>query len=211
MKIYEKILENEVDFKRDATYMYGRYRGFYMQICTNNDMQAMYRIIIRVSYKNSNENFGERIAEYFNRIDSQKLKIVFKESKKFFYEVHIADTSEKKIIECANEFIPSFVDFLASENCESGCQMCGEVNYVNNYKFNDTFCSLCSNCAQKLENDLEKQNLDKKSQKSKIIPGVVGALIGALIGVAVWVVIYMLRIYCRVSWNCYGCVCNERI
>ena len=51
---------------------------------------------------------------------------------------------------------------------------------------------LCNNCRGELEVALQNYQQQKRSEKSRLVPGLVGAFLGSLIGCALWVVIYRL-------------------
>lgn len=85
------------------------------------------------------------------------------------------------------------IDFLSSNGYISGCMQCGtQYSEVSCYDINGTHRYLCSDCADKIENSLIDRKQDILSNKSNLIPGIVGALLGSLIGCAVYFLIWQL-------------------
>lgn len=209
--LFKKILEDGTELKRENTYMYGTYRGFYITSNITNLRQTISTLITRVSVKSNLENYKDKINEYLNNLDRKKLDITFTQVNDYFVEIQISSGFQGKLIKHANEVLINFIDFLNMEKFESGCQLCGINSNIENYVLDDSYCALCNDCANKIQNECEKEKVAKANQKSNITVGTVGALIGSLIGVLAWVLIYNLRVHCRFKWLNYSCMCNEGI
>lgn len=192
MKLFNKILEEETNLKRKGTYLYGVYKKFYITSNITDLTQAISTLVIKVSVNSNSENNKNKINEYLNSIDKNKLGITFTQVNDYFCEIHISNGFEGKMIKQANEFLPNFIDFLNKEKFESGCNVCGITYNLETYKLDESYCVLCNNCVNKIQQECEEEKNAIANQKSNIIPGIFGAIIGSLIGVFAWVVIYSL-------------------
>ncbi len=54
---------------------------------------------------------------------------------------------------------------------------------------NNKILYLCDGCAAQMEESLKDNQAEVKAQKSKLLPGLVGAFLGSLIGCVLWVII----------------------
>lgn len=211
MKLFDKILEDGTELKREGTYMYGAYKGFYIISNITNLAQSISTLVTRVSIKSDLENYKDKINEYLNNLDRNKLGITFTQVNDYFVEIHISNGFQGKMIKQANEVLINFIDFLNMERFESGCQLCGINSNIESYVFDGSYCMLCNNCVNEIQNECEEERIARANQKSNIITGVVGAIIGSLIGVLAWVIIYNLRIHSKLSRIDYSSMCNERV
>ena len=99
----------------------------------------------------------------------------------------------KKIPEHLNAAIMPVIDFLSENNYVSGCMQCGTQDApVDCYDVNGAHHYLCPECAGKVEAAFADRQQNILSNKSKLIPGIVGALLGSMIGCVVYFIIYRL-------------------
>lgn len=211
MKIFYKILEDGTELKRKGTCMYGVYKGFNIVSNITNLAQSTSTLVTKISIKSDLENYKDKINEYLNNLDRKKMGITFTQVNDYFSEIHISNAFQGKMIKQANEVLTNFIDFLNTERFESGCQLCGISNNIESYELDETYCVLCNNCANKVQNECEEEKSARANQKSNISTGVVGAVIGSLIGVIAWVIIYNLRIHSKFCGIGYSSLCNERV
>lgn len=172
------------------TYISGTYKGFYITI--NTTPNGMYRFKIGAHSDNDPGNAALRdyiesrkgITAQIQSVDVSNNSVTIVSSRTFLI---------KKVPEHLNEAIMPIVDYLASNYYVSGCMQCGtQTASIDCYDINGGHHYLCGECAGKVEEALADRKQDILSQKSKLIPGIVGALFGALIGAVVYFLIYQL-------------------
>ena len=105
----------------------------------------------------------------------------------------VSPVRAKKLPATFNEIIDPVIQYTTMQSFTAGCQNCGDsVAALDCYQINNTHQILCQNCSREVEAQLEDNKAAIRSQKSSLIPGLVGALLGALIGGAMWIGIYKL-------------------
>lgn len=175
------------------TYARGTYRGF--QVIFNlravNNAQMFYATI------NASAPNPEAFTALTSYLEGQK------SNQKFFrgftcYEhfIELELTSPalaKKIPAAFNDIIDPIIQYITMQGFYAGCQNCGDSTAsLDCYQINDTHQMLCESCSHQVEAQLEDNKAALKSQKSSLIPGLVGALLGSLIGAVMWIGIYKL-------------------
>ncbi|MCH5192044.1 MAG: hypothetical protein J1F23_07760 [Oscillospiraceae bacterium] len=90
-----------------------------------------------------------------------------------------------------NEAVMPIIDYLTQNGYASGCMQCGTQNaQIGCYDINGVHHYMCSECAGKVEGALFDRKQEILAQKSKLIPGIVGALLGSLIGCVAYFIIW---------------------
>ena len=171
-------------------YISGTCRGFYVTI--NTTPNGMFSFQISAHSENDPENAALR--EF---IESRKNVTEQIQSFTVYHNsVTIVSTRTflgKKIPEHLNTAIMPIIDYLANNGYATGCMQCGTQNaQIDCYDINGAHHYLCSDCVGKVEGALMDRKQGILAQKSKFIPGIVGAFLGAMIGCVVYFLIWQL-------------------
>lgn len=165
---------------------YGRYRGFYVSIRVENSAYT-----IAINAKCVSEDVASRIQAFLLKYKIEQKAVSLAVYEDSSIRMVVAGGSWGPPIKKINAAVDDVVRFLQSEDCTSGCKVCGNTE-SSWYNINKNYENLCGNCIGELNVALEDHKEKKRSGKSNIITGLVGALLGSLIGVACWVLIYKL-------------------
>ena len=171
-------------------YISGTCRGFYVTI--NTTPNGMFSFQISAHSDNDPENAALR--EF---VESRKSVTEQIQSFTVYHNsVTIVSTRTflgKKIPEHLNTAIMPIIDYLANNGYVTGCMQCGTQNaQIDCYDINGAHHYLCSDCVGKVEGALMDRKQGILAQKSKFIPGIVGAFLGAMIGCVVYFLIWQL-------------------
>ena len=186
-KIRSQILEGSLaDF---PGHLSGVYRGYHVSIQNRNA-----QFIVKINAHMEGDVNNGALAQFLERqkeISRELLKVdVFP----YMAVLTIKGPNlAKNIPSVLNENLMPVFQFLSGNGYVSGCEQCGSDNGdVHCYEVNGDAHILCNNCRGELEVALQNYQQQKRSEKSRLVPGLVGAFLGSLIGCALWVVIYRL-------------------
>ena len=186
-KIRSQILEGSLaDF---PGHLSGMYRGYHVSIQNRNA-----QFIVKINAHMEGDVNNGALAQFLERqkeISRELLKVdVFP----YMAVLTIKGPNlAKNIPSVLNENLMPVFQFLSGNGYVSGCEQCGSDNGdVHCYEVNGDAHILCNNCRGELEVALQNYQQQKRSEKSRLVPGLVGAFLGSLIGCALWVVIYRL-------------------
>lgn len=193
MKNYKNFLP-EADLKRSMSSSYGTYQGYYLTI--NSYTNNSYRVTISASKANEDDytELKRFLADFGNM--RKNVKAIYYENAAIVMEV--VPSFCKNIFKAITECVPEIIAYLRREMYTSGCEICGEPN-VENYMINKDSHYLCSNCSNEVVQAFEENKQNKRSQKSKFVPGLIGAILGSLIGVICWAVVFKLGYIAAIS------------
>ncbi|MDE5994483.1 MAG: hypothetical protein K2G60_03105 [Oscillospiraceae bacterium] len=171
-------------------YISGRCKGFYVTVNTTQNGMYSFQISAHSDYDPGNEalrNFVESrksVTKQIQSVTAYNNSITVVSTRAFL---------AKKIPQHVNEAIMPIIDFLASNGYVSGCMQCGsQTSQIDCYDINGTNHYLCSECVGKVEGALADRKQNILANKSKLIPGIVGALLGSLIGCVVYFLVWQL-------------------
>ena len=171
-------------------YISGTCKGYYVTI--NTTQNGMFSIQISAHSENDPGNAALRDFAEFHKNSHKQIQSVAV----YNNSITVVSTRTflaKKIPAHLNEAIFPIIDFLMSNQYVSGCMQCGtQEAQIDCYDINGTNHYLCADCVSKVEDTLFDRKQEILSQKSKLIPGFVGALLGSLIGCIVYVLIWQL-------------------
>ena len=187
-KLCSQLLDgNMTDHK---TYISGTCKGFHVTV--DNTETGAFRFRISAHSDNDPDNAALRnYAEYYKNTTEQIQS--FEVSSNCVTVVSTRTVLAKKIPEHLNEGIMPIIDYLANNLYVTGCMQCGtQYSDVDCYNINGAYHYLCSDCVEKVEGTLEDRKQAILSNKSKLIPGIVGALLGSLIGCLAYFLIWQL-------------------
>lgn len=190
-KLQSMVLDGCLEDKK--TYAKGTYRGF--------------SVILDIGRRNNRNVWQVTLAAC--REDAayeDALRMVLANLTRGSKEVFLAERVKNRIIlhikqggsaartaERINRAVQTVTDFLALHFYTTGCMDCGSGTETPNlYHINGERVLLCSSCAEAIRENLESLREEAKHQKSKLLPGLVGAVLGALAGGVLWVLIYKL-------------------
>ena len=184
----------DADFKkRSASTSYGTYQGFYITV--NRATQNAYRVIINASKKDDDYSMLKRFLADFGAA-RKNVKAIYYENATVVMEV--VPSFCKNVFKVMNECVPDVVAYLKKEMYTTGCEICGD-EFVESYTINGTSHFICSNCSNEIVQAFEANKQQKQNEKSKVIPGIIGALLGSLLGVLCWVIIFKLGYIAAIS------------
>lgn len=185
-KIRAEILGGSLtDYKTD---MAGKYRGFYT---TFGLVGGAYTLEIYASSENDPSNAG--LYDYLQKLKAENSKTVSSAvTREYSFQIIFKTPSfSNKIPAMVNDVAEPVVSWLITNGYRTGCWACGtDDGTVEHYVVNGTSYFLCPKCANEFEKELVNRQVEKKSQNSKTVPGIIGAFLGGLIGVVLWVLIY---------------------
>lgn len=171
-------------------YISGICKGFYVTVNTLENGMFSFQISAHSENDPGNEalrNFAESrksVTEQIQSVTVYNNSITIVSTRTFL---------AKKIPEHLNEAIMPIIDFLANNFYVTGCMQCGtQTAQIDCYDINGTHHYLCNDCVGKVEGALIDRKQGILSQKSKFIPGIVGAFLGAMIGCIVYFFIWQL-------------------
>lgn len=84
------------------------------------------------------------------------------------------------------EFIKVITDFLNEQKFIACCAHCLDENFLSDYKMNKMPVTLCVNCFNTIENDLNNSTMHTDLLKQ----GMKGAFIGSIIALFLWIIVY---------------------
>lgn len=194
-KVCSQLLDGSLTDRK--TYVSGRWRGFYVTL--NAVGKQLYSVKIS-AYQSSDPGnaalgrFLEARKNVNKQIDSYNI---------YNYSINIFLTRPplvKNFPAHFNEALMPVFNYLATNGYVSGCYECGTQNaQIDCYNVNDEHLYICGNCAQKIQGSLESNKQALLAQKSKLLPGIVGALLGALVGIVVYFVLWQIDIIAALS------------
>lgn len=167
----------------------GSYRGFYITV---NFVSPQYIVRINASSPNNEGNatlksFAEQQKssnKYLNKIDIYNHAIVL-----YIKVPNLA----KNLSNVINNTVDPVINYMISGAYSSGCEQCGNVTErIECYEINGLHHYICEGCVGEIQGALQEKQDTAKSQKSNLVPGLVGAFLGSLIGCILWVLIYRL-------------------
>lgn len=175
------------------TFAHGAYRGYPIIIDQRRDNgRIMYNVRISATAISP-----EASAALISFLEGHKNSVRHKFS--FACHEHFTDliipipNLGKHIPAALNDAVIPTVQYLSMQRFTCGCHNCGDTTAaLDYYQINDTHQMLCENCSHEVAAILEDNKSAVRSQKSSLIPGLVGAFLGSLIGTLLWIVIYKL-------------------
>lgn len=164
----------------------GIYRGYYVSVQNRN---GQFEVKVNASSEQDVNNAGlSRFLANRKTVSKQLLDVQI-----YTYMVRLlikGPNLAKNIPTVLNEELMPLFSYLASNGYLSGCEQCGKSDtYVSCYEVNGDAHTLCQNCRGELENALRSHQQQKRTEKSNLVPGLVGAFLGSLIGCVLWVLI----------------------
>lgn len=194
MSFLKKVLDGG-NIQEKGNMVYGTYKGYYVTVQQSKNVNGYY---ISINYsKEGDENFWQdfryRMNDCLTKLQQQEKKLTNFFVKEHFIEISVAGGGfAKKVTARMKTIIDSVIEQLQREGCTTGCRICGSNMGVTPYNINGTAMHLCANCKTEAGNEFEADRQQRLSNKSHVIPGIIGALLGSLVGVILWVVIYEL-------------------
>lgn len=173
---------------KDRFRAYGNLNGF--NFCAVHLPNAS-EVQIRINYRSDKPDIKEKINQVFANMKAQNKKLLSIEIDDYSILIHQRTQSQKKMVQLTESTVKQIISFLAVQECTSGCGVCGNSEAVF-YEVNGGMNCLCANCSNEIAGKLEQNRQAAISNKSKVVPGLVGALIGSLIGAALWILIYQM-------------------
>lgn len=175
------------DYKDHAT---GTYKGYHTTLWMNGNAQYL----VMINAHSANDSGNQQLNAF---LQQQKKEVKhFVDFKTYDYSVLMVIQSPnlaKNVPTVLNEAIDPVINYLMNGVYESGCGFCGSTSEsLDCYNVNGGFHHACHNCSTQLEADLQKRQEVIRSQKSNLVPGLIGAALGALIGCVLWIIIYKL-------------------
>lgn len=182
-----KILNGSLkDYKN---YLAGCYQEFYITI----DFAAPY-YLVRVNASSPNDSQNALLAAYLEQQKNSNQALVKSEVYNHAFLLTIKEPNLKKNLpDVLNGLLNPILTYLSANGYATGCENCAtQTEQLNCYEINGMHHYVCNSCASQIQGALQQNQQAIRSQKSNLIPGLVGALIGSLIGAVLWVVIYRL-------------------
>lgn len=171
------------------TYMQGTFRGFHVLVSFQNPSY-----IVKINAVSENPEHLPMLQAFLQ--EHQKATKLLNNINATAQCVTLtigAPSLAKKLPEVLNLSIIPVVNWLVENGYSSGCAICGDTMVQSScYSVNGTYHYICDTCAQQVSNSLQEKQQSICSQKSQLLPGIIGAFLGSLIGVIVWVLIYKL-------------------
>lgn len=171
-------------------YITGTCKGFHVTVNTTENNMYLFKISAHSENDPGNANlqsFAESqktVTKQIQAVNVQDNNITMVVTRAF---------RAKKIPEHLNAAVMPIIDFLANNNYATGCMQCGtHDSQIDCYDINGRHHYLCSNCVENVETALFDRKQDILSNKSKLIPGIVGALLGSMIGCVVYFLVWQL-------------------
>lgn len=175
------------------TFTHGTYRGYPIIIDLRRDNgRAVYNV--RISATAPSPEASVALTSF---LEGHKNSV----RHKFTYACHEHFTDlmiplpnlAKQIPAALNDAVVPAIQYMTMQGFTCGCQNCGDTTAaLDYYQINDTHQMLCADCSHKVAAILEDNKSAVRSQKSSLIPGLVGAFLGSLIGALLWIGIYKL-------------------
>lgn len=177
----------------NKSFAHGTYRGYPIIIDLRKENgRAMYNVRISATAMSA-----EASAALTSFLEGHKNSVKYK----FSYDCHThfidliipLPNLGKNIPAALNDAIVPTVQYMTMQNFTCGCQNCGSTTAaLDYYQINNTHQMLCEDCSHEVAAILEENKAAVRSQKSSLIPGLVGAFLGSLIGALMWIGIYKL-------------------
>lgn len=175
------------------TFTHGTYRGYPVIIDLRRDNgRTMYNV--RISATAANPEAAAALTSFLEgHKNSVRHKFSYVCHEHFIDLVIPLPNLGKQIPTVINDAVIPTVQYMAMQGFTCGCQHCGDTAAaLDYYQINDTHQMLCGNCSHEVAAILEDNKAATRSQKSSLIPGLVGAFLGSLIGALLWIGIYKL-------------------
>lgn len=175
------------DFKDHDT---GNYKGYHITVW----MGANARYLVMINAESANDPGNQQLTTFIEKQkETNKHLVDYKVNEYSFLLVIQGPNLIKNLPTVLNESIDPIINYLLNGIYESGCGFCGSTTEsLDCYNINGAFFHVCSECSAKVQSDLQRRQEAVKSQKSNLVPGLIGAVIGSLIGCALWILIYKL-------------------
>ena len=171
-------------------YISGTCKGFYVTI--NTTKNGMFNL--KISAHSENDPGNAALRDFVESRTSAAKQIQSVSVTNNHVALVMTRTAlAKKIPAHVNEAVMPIIQYLANNYYESGCMRCGTQSaQIDCYDINGEHHYLCGDCVGKVEEELMERQQDILSNKSKLIPGIVGALLGSLLGCVVYFLIWQL-------------------
>ncbi len=168
--------------------VYGKVNGFYFSAV---QVPALSELVITINYKTDDYNLKQEIVQVFNNLKAQNKKLKHIEIKDYCLVIHQQVEATKKMVALLENVTKQMTQFLSIKGAGSGCGLCGSEG-AEFYSINNNLNCLCPNCSNEIVGRFEQNVREKMMNKSKFVPGLIGAFVGSLIGVALWILIYKM-------------------
>lgn len=175
------------------TFTHGTYRGYPIIIDLRRDNgRVMYNV--RISATAASPEASAALTSFLEgHKDSVKHKFSYVCHEHFIDLIIPIPNLTKQIPAALNDAVMPTVQYMAMQGFTCGCHNCGDTAAaLDYYQINDTHQMLCESCSHEVVAILEDNKAAIRSQKSSLIPGLVGAFLGSLIGALMWIGIYKL-------------------
>lgn len=184
-KMCEQILDNSLTAYKK--YMDGIYKGFRIII------DPRYQYYVVYIHATPSNDTGKALFEPFLEQHQKNMKYLTKaEVKEHYVKLKISNPKPRKTLpDVLNRIIDPILSQLLNCKYRTGCINCGDTKkQLECYEIYGYHHYLCDTCIQEIEASFQEKQQEIKSQKGKVVTGLVGAILGALLGVIAWVVLY---------------------
>lgn len=174
------------DFK---AYLAGTYKGYYITL----ENQAG-RYLIKINATSPDDNGNTSLGSCLSQQARLHKQLVQTQTYDHCAVLTIQGPNlAKNIPPVINEIVDPVISYLVMNGYVSGCEHCGNTQERPDcYEINGGCHYLCRSCTEEIQRSLQEQQQTIVSQKSRLVPGLVGAFLGSLIGCILWVLIYKL-------------------
>ena len=160
------------------THLAGNYKGFYLVVEPGKE-----QYIVTIAACRHGGEGREELKEFLRQHQEIKRQISGFSVETYEVKLSIQIRGEEGIPELMNGVMEPLLDYLLEKGYTSGCQKCGQpVSLTDQYEIGKDYCYLCHTCAEQISGG-------GKGEKSKILPGMLGALLGAVPGGMLWVLL----------------------
>jgi len=174
------------DYKK---HLAGSYRGFYITV---DFISPQYIVRINASSPNDEGNAALKAFAEQQKTANKHLNNVAIYDHAIVLSIRMPNLA-KNIPSTLNGIIEPIINYLINGIYSSGCENCGNaLEQISCYEINGQHHYICEACVGDVQGSLQEQQDITMSQKSNLLPGLVGAFLGSLIGCILWVVIYRL-------------------
>lgn len=171
-------------------YICGTCKGFYVTVNITEKGMFIFQISAHSESDPGNASLRDFLENHKNAYKQIQLLNVDNNS---ITVVSTRTFLAKKIPAHLNNAIMPIIDFLSNSGYVSGCMQCGtQQAQIDCYNINGTHRYLCGECAEKIEGGLIDRKQEIQSNKSNLVPGIVGALLGSLVGCVVYFLVWQL-------------------
>ncbi len=169
-------------------YLAGTYQGYHIVM---ESPKNQYLVKIAASSEHDPENMELHV--FMRQQKEHEKNILAAQADAHMITFEIKATKASKAAQTINDIVTAVIHHLIRNNYVSGCFHCGTVETgLDVFDVNGDHQFLCPHCVQEIEDSLVQNKERIKSQKSHLMPGLVGAFLGSLIGCVLWVLIYKL-------------------